>query len=57
MIAFVDRASVAPARPMNPSLVRELGFFISRASGHIRCKYYAHEREISALKVSNVTAS
>ena len=30
----VDRASVAPARPTNPSLVRELGFLIIRHSFH-----------------------
>lgn len=32
MLAPVVRASVAPARPMNPSLARELGFLISDTS-------------------------
>ena len=32
MLAFVDRAFVAPSRPTNPSLARELGFLISDTS-------------------------
>ena len=32
MLAYVDRALVAPARSMNPSLARELGFLCSANS-------------------------
>ena len=61
MLAFVDRASVAPARPTNPGLARELGFLISdtfclvpprRSPGRktLRLffdeKYYAHRHKI-----------